>query len=162
MSNELNEKELDFYQKLRRRIQKWLSSTENKHNKYADIILCAPDLFHLLVKLTLDPEVPLGAKAKLGFAVAYFMSPIDILPEFILGPIGFLDDIAVAAYVLNNVMNEVDKTIIEKHWAGDHDILGLINLILEKADQMLGGGAWRRVQQYLQRNRIYGKSQHNA
>ena len=162
MSYELNEQELDFYQKLRRRMQKWLSSSENKHNRFAEYILSAPDLFHLLVKLTLDPSVPGKSKAKLGLAVAYFMSPIDILPEIIFGPVGFLDDIAVAAYVLNNVMKEVDKSVIERHWAGDHEILPLVQQIIVKADQMLGGGAWRRLQKYLNRNNLNGHTDPDA
>ena len=162
MTYELNEKELDYYQKLRRRMQKWLSTPGSKGNKYADLLMAAPDLFHLLVKLTLDPDVPTKAKLKLGFAITYFMSPIDIIPEIIFGPIGFADDIAVAAFVLNKVMNEVDKEVIEKHWAGDNDILDLIQNIIEKADQMIGGGAWRRVRKYLNKNRLNGDSDHHA
>ena len=158
MSYELNDKELDFYQKLRRRMQKWLSSPESKQNKYAEYLMSAPDLFHLLVKLTLDQDVPRKSKTKLGLAVAYFMSPIDILPEVIFGPIGFADDIAVAAFVLNSVMNEVDKGVVERHWAGDNDILPLIKQIIEMADRMLGGGAWRKLQKYLNRNNLNGNA----
>lgn len=152
MTNELNARELDFYQKLRQKMQRWMSSPESKGNQYAEYLLSAPDLFHLMVKLTLDPDVPTKLKTQLGLAVAYFISPIDLLPEIIFGPIGLADDIAVAAFVLNNVMNQVDKSVIERHWAGDHDILILVKEIIEKADAMLGGGAWRKVKNYLNRN----------
>lgn len=162
MSYELNEKELDYYQKLRRRMQRWLSDPDHKQNRYAEYIMAAPDMFHLLVKLTLDPDVPIGSKSKLGLAIAYFMSPIDIIPEIILGPVGFVDDIAVAAYVLNAVMKEVHPTIIEKHWAGDHDILPLITHIIEKADSMLGGGAWKRLQNFLKRKNLNGHADTDA
>ena len=64
--------------------------------------------------------------------------------------------------ILNKVMNEVDKEVIEKHWAGDNDILDLIQNIIEKADQMIGGGAWRRVRKYLNKNRLNGDSDHHA
>lgn len=157
MTNELNETELDFYQKLRHKMQKWMSSPESKGNVFADYLMSAPDLFHLLVKLTLDPEVPSKQKAQLGLAIAYFVSPIDVLPEIIFGPIGFLDDIAVAAYVLNGLFNHVDKAVIERHWAGETDILVLIRGIIEKADAMLGGGAWRKIKTYLYRNMTDGQ-----
>ncbi|MCF7801191.1 MAG: DUF1232 domain-containing protein [Candidatus Marinimicrobia bacterium] len=162
MSYELNEKELDYYQKLRRRMQRWLSDPEHKQNRYAEYIMAAPDIFHLLVKLTLDPNVPITSKYKLGLAIAYFMSPIDIIPEIILGPVGFVDDIAVAAYVLNAVMKEVNPAIIEKHWAGDHEILPLITQIIEKADSMLGGGAWKRLQNFLKRKNLNGHADADA
>ncbi|OIO59563.1 MAG: hypothetical protein AUJ47_10540 [Candidatus Marinimicrobia bacterium CG1_02_48_14] len=152
MTNELNPKELDFYQKLRRRMQQWLSSPESKGNQYADYLMSAPDLFHLMVKLTLDPDVPTRLKTELGLAVAYFISPIDIMPEIIFGPIGFVDDIAVAAFVLNRVMSQVDKSIIDRHWAGDQDILVLVKMIIEKADRLLGGGAWQKVKNFINRN----------
>ncbi|MCF7796466.1 MAG: DUF1232 domain-containing protein [Lentisphaeria bacterium] len=162
MTYELNENELDYYQKLRRRMQRWLSNPEHKQNKYAEYIMAAPDIFHLLVKLTLDPRVPIAIKSKLGIAIAYFMSPIDIIPEIIVGPVGFVDDIAVAAYVLNSVMKVVDPAIIEKHWAGDHEILPLIAQIIEKADRMLGGGAWKRLQKFLKKKNLNGHADTDA
>ncbi len=47
----MNEEQQDFYKKLREKIQNYL----NKHNsKYTEYLLLAPDLFHLLVKLSLE------------------------------------------------------------------------------------------------------------
>lgn len=135
----------DFYQQLRRKIDFWLSSDEGKRNKFADVVLLAPDLFHLLIKLTLDKNVPLKEKAILGIAVAYFLSPVDLIPEIITGPIGFLDDIALAAYALNRFIQSTDKEIVQKHWAGNGDILELIKKILDQADQMIGRGLWDKL-----------------
>ena len=125
-------KELDFYQELRIKIENWLKKKGNKSNKFAGYIMLAPDLFHLLVKLSLDKDVPKSEKAKLAIAVAYFISPIDLIPEAIIGPLGFLDDISLAAFVLNSIINKTDPEIIKKHWAGDKDILDLIKEILLK------------------------------
>jgi uncharacterized membrane protein YkvA (DUF1232 family) len=110
----------------------------------------APDLFHLLVKLSLDPEVPGPRKIKLLGAIAYFISPIDVLPEALLGPLGLLDDIAVAAWVLNLMVNESDPEIVRKHWAGDGDGLEVIQRILTSADEMIGGGLWERLKKKFQ------------
>ena len=40
----------DFYQNLRKRIREWLEG-KGKGAKYADYLLFAPDLFHLLSTL---------------------------------------------------------------------------------------------------------------
>ena len=62
-----------------------------------------------------------------------------------IGPIGYLDDIALAAYVLNDLINEIDPQIIRKHWAGEKDILDLIKTILANADKMIGGKLWQKI-----------------
>ncbi len=42
----------------------------------------------------LDPATPLRARLTLIGALAYFVSPFDIVPDFIIG-LGFLDDASV-------------------------------------------------------------------
>ena len=110
----MDKEQQDFYRRIRKDISKWLE--KNSGNKWAEFILLAPDLFYLLTKLVLDEAVPAKKKAVVGAAIAYFISPIDLLPEAFLGPFGLLDDIAVAAYVLNNLLNELDPQIVLKHW----------------------------------------------
>jgi uncharacterized membrane protein YkvA (DUF1232 family) len=46
-----------------------------------------------------DPETPAGAKALLLAALAYFVLPIDAIPDVIAG-IGFTDDAAVLAIAI--------------------------------------------------------------
>jgi len=94
----------DFYQSLRKRIRTWLDA-QGKNYKYADYLLFAPDLFHLLACLILDKRIPAEEKVKLAGPVAYFIAPIDLIPEAVVGPAGYIDDIALAAYVLNCLIN---------------------------------------------------------
>lgn len=126
-------------------MRKWLESDEGKKNKFAEYLMFAPDLFHLLCKLSLDPEVPVKEKAKLAGAIAYFVSPVDLISEALTGPIGYVDDIAVAAVVLNSIVNNTDKTIVQRHWAGDGDVLKVIQQIIEVADEMVGSGLWSKI-----------------
>lgn len=130
----------DFYKKLRVKLRKWAESSDGKQNKWAEYILAAPDLFHLLCKLALDKDVSAKEKAKLAVAIAYFVSPVDLMPEALLGPAGYADDVVLAAYVLKGVINSTPKEIVDRHWAGDGDVLEVIQHILEVADEMLGSG----------------------
>lgn len=118
---------------------------EKKKFKYADILLLAPDFFHLMVKLSLDKRVPQEKKVKLVAAILYFISPLDFLPEMIFGPIGYMDDLALAAYVLNDFINGGDLDILYEHWAGESDILASIQNVLTVADHYLGKGLWQRI-----------------
>ena len=141
----MNERQSDFYQKIRKDVKQWVNDNLDKENKWVDYILAAPDLFHLLCKLTADSEIPSNKKLKLVAGIAYFISPIDLLPEAFLGPIGYLDDIAVAAFILNDLINEVDPQIVRKHWAGEQDVLVLIKTILANADKMIGSKMWQKI-----------------
>jgi len=141
----MEKKHLDFYKKIRKDVKRWVNENLDKNNKWADYVLAAPDLFHLLSKLSLDNEIPTNKKLKLLGGVAYFISPIDLLPEMFLGPLGYLDDIAVAAYILNELINEVDPQIVRKHWAGEQDILVLIKTIIANADEMIGSKLWQKI-----------------
>ena len=141
----MDKKQVDFYQKLRNEVKQWLNKNLDAENKWSDYVLAAPDLFHLLCKLSVDKEVPSKKKIKLVAGIAYFISPIDLLPEAFLGPIGYLDDIAVSAYILNDLVNNVDPQVVRKHWAGEQDILDLIKTILANADKMIGGRLWQKI-----------------
>ena len=53
-----------------------------------------------------DSKTPLKVKALLGAALAYFIMPMDLIPDWIVG-IGFTDDFAVIALVLRKLSGSV-------------------------------------------------------
>lgn len=138
-------RELDFYQNLRAELRDSLKAENGSANLLAEYLMFAPDLLHLLGKLSLDEAVPIQEKAKLGVAIAYFVSPVDLVPGFVFGPVAVVDDIALAAYILNSIISNSSPAIVEKHWAGEGDILALIKGILEASDRLTGGGAVGRI-----------------
>lgn len=137
-----NKKYEDFYKKLRKQIDEYLA---RKNFEYADLLLLVPDFFHLLYKLMRDPRVPGDKKLKFAAVLAYFLTPFDLLPEAVLGPIGYMDDLALAAYALNDFINQGDMDIVYEHWAGRGDVLASIQNILTVADHYLGKGLWNRI-----------------
>lgn len=145
----MNFEENDFYKKLRKRIDDWLEINTGKNNQWSEYILLAPDLFHLLTKLSRDKEVPESKKLKLYAAIAYFISPVDLLPEALFGPIGFLDDVALSAYILNDIINNIDPKIVTRNWAGDKDILHLVKTILANANNFLGSGILKKIKKII-------------
>lgn len=141
----MDTKQKDFYQKLRVQIKNWAQDKAGKNERWSDYVMLAPDLFHLLCRLAIDPEVPLSSKLKVGAVIAYFISPLDFIPELFFGPVGYLDDIAVSAFVLDQLVNNVSPQLLTKHWAGDKDILMIVRSILFNANQIIGSGLWRKI-----------------
>lgn len=58
----------------------------------------------------LDPETPASVRATIFAALAYFVVPLDIVPDFVLG-LGFSDDITV----LVTAIGLVRRNIGERH-----------------------------------------------
>jgi uncharacterized membrane protein YkvA (DUF1232 family) len=54
----------------------------------------------------LDPTTPLSARLTLVAALAYFVAPLDFVPDFILA-IGFLDDASVLMAAISAVRNSI-------------------------------------------------------
>jgi uncharacterized membrane protein YkvA (DUF1232 family) len=138
------EKALDFYQKLRGKIRKQLESRGEsgkgpEYDKLVETLAILPDMFHLAIKCIFDKSIPIENKGALVLAVGYVISPIDLVPDFI--PIaGWLDDMIVLTMGLNKFL-ELDKsavrTAVEKHWAGEGDILDNIKHVLSVGDSAI-------------------------
>src|SRR5688572_9478213 len=41
-------------------------------------------------------------------AILYFISPLDVIPDFIPG-VGYIDDAAVIAWLISNISNDLDE-----------------------------------------------------
>jgi len=80
-----------------------------------------PNVVHLLASLLNHELVSIEAKKSLTMAAAYLIWPLDILPEGIIGPLGYVDDILVVVYVFNVMLNGTnlqDKEILTGLWKG--------------------------------------------
>lgn len=64
----------------------------------------------VLYKYLLDKNVSVLKKILVISMLAYVISPLDIIPEVVLG-FGFLDDAMIAIYVISSISDELDKYI---------------------------------------------------
>ncbi len=142
-------KEMDYYRKLRAKIDKYLS--EHPNIKFAGYVAAIPDVFYLIVRLMLDTRVPASAKVKLTAAVAYSIAPLDIVPDFI--PVaGWLDDLIVCVTLLNRSLDEIDPFIVDEHWVGEGKVYDFIKSVLDKGDKMVGSRVWNSIKKLLSKH----------
>ncbi|MEK3977548.1 DUF1232 domain-containing protein [Psychrobacillus sp. FSL K6-2836] len=132
------EEQQDFYTKLRSKITNYGESKKGKTTKFAPYLLFAPDLFHLLIKAMLDNRIDTKYKTIIGSGILYFITPIDVLPEGLIGPGGFIDDIIVATFVVNMLLNRFSTEVIEEHWAGDEKLLNVLKKVSKTSDSLIG------------------------
>jgi uncharacterized membrane protein YkvA (DUF1232 family) len=60
-----------------------------------------------------DPATPLKVKGILVAALAYFVMPFDVIPDFLLG-LGFTDDLAVLVTAVSMVRGHITETHRDK------------------------------------------------
>jgi len=120
---ELNPRERRIYDRFRSQV---VRVEPGASSGARDILLLLPDLTVLLARLLRDRRVPRGPKlvALLGFG--YVISPLDVLPAVVFGPIGLVDDIVVVSATLSRLLNHVHPDIVRSHWSGKGDALEAI------------------------------------
>lgn len=100
----------DFSQKDLEKVMADAEVAEEKGGKLGDQI----ENFKVLWSLLKDyyngtyRNVPWKFIAAIGFAVAYLISPIDVIPDFI-PLVGFVDDAAVFGLVVKSFMSEIEE-----------------------------------------------------
>ena len=82
-----------------------------------ELLLALPRLGRMLISLVADRDVPTAAKVVLAAMAVYLVSPIDLIPDFIPF-LGYLDDVILAAVVVDGVLNFIDRPLLLRYWPG--------------------------------------------
>jgi uncharacterized membrane protein YkvA (DUF1232 family) len=82
-----------------------------------ELLRLIPDVLRLLRSLISDPSAPLDVRIVLVGLVAWILSPIDLIPEFIPG-LGPLDDVVVAIVAFRYVRRRIGVEDLRARWAG--------------------------------------------
>jgi len=120
---ELNPTERRLYDRLRERL---VEHSPGSRSGFRDLLLVLPDLTILLLRLLGDRRVPILQKGIAMAGVAYVLSPIDLIPALVFGPVGLLDDLFVVAACLSRLLNHVHPDVVRGHWSGRGDALETI------------------------------------
>ena len=146
---------LSFYDRLREKI---LHAVEKRGGKLSEnalkALLLVPDVFILLVRLTLDKSVPGSTRAMVGGALAYFILPADLLPEMILGGVGYLDDLILATAVLSQAFGGELEPYARRHWSGPEDLRVVLRDLSQTAQSLLGQNLYDRLRKLMGRRGI--------
>ena len=141
-----NQQAQDFYRRLRARLDEWLQSREGRAYRFADYLLVLPDFVHLIIRLALDRRVPMELRTQTAAVLAYVMLPFDLVPEAVVGPVGFGDDLLLVALMVRRLLTAVPPEVVLAHWSGPTGLMKTIRTILDAAEEMVGSRVWNRLQ----------------
>jgi uncharacterized membrane protein YkvA (DUF1232 family) len=131
---ELNPREQRLYDRLRARV---IAPDRKAGAGLRDLLLLLPDLTVLLARLVRDPRVPLASKLVALAAVGYVLSPVDLVPELLFGPLGLVDDLLIVAAALSRLVNRVHPDVVRSHWSGRGDALDAVQRVTSWSETKL-------------------------
>ncbi len=112
----------------------------NYKGEFKELIRQAPALYRLMTKLLDDRALPSQMSPLVIAAIAYFILPEDVIPEDKFGPLGYVDDIYLCAFVANEVMQAAGtQEILTRNWDGNTSVVALIKEILGREQELIGG-----------------------
>lgn len=114
---------------------------ESYRGKFDDIIYYCPELFKLLTNLLNENSIKADMRLKINAALSYFVAPNDVVPEEIYGPMGYIDDIFICAYVLRIIRDNFGIEFLEKNWNGTEPIEDVLDHIYEKSKKVVADKA---------------------
>jgi uncharacterized membrane protein YkvA (DUF1232 family) len=142
---ELNPSEQRLYDRMRRRV---VAPQPGRGSGLRDMLLLAPDLTILMLRLLRDERVSIGDKGVALAGIAYVLSPLDLMPEFLFGPVGLLDDLVVISATLSRLVNHVHPDVVRSHWSGQGDALEVVQRVTAWCERQFTGrlqGVVRRL-----------------
>jgi uncharacterized membrane protein YkvA (DUF1232 family) len=110
------------------------------------LLRALPDIVRTVTGLARDPVLPKAAKVALAAAVLYLVSPVDLVPD-VVPLLGHLDDVFVAAVLVDGMLNFVNRGVVLKYWPGSPESLERV----ARAASVLAAWVPRRLKQ-----RVFG------
>jgi uncharacterized membrane protein YkvA (DUF1232 family) len=77
-----------------------------------------PDVLRLVRRLAADSSLPRAVRVRLWLLLAYLVSPIDLVPDFV-PVLGYADDVVVVAWALRSVVRRAGRDALARHWPGE-------------------------------------------
>jgi uncharacterized membrane protein YkvA (DUF1232 family) len=120
----------DFYDVL-------TENLESYQGEYASFIDHGPLLFKLLTEVLNEKSITRDLRLDISAAIAYYVVPMDVIPEQIYGPYGYIDDIYVTVYVIKKVADVIGYELLSNLWEGKGELQSVVDECHDKALEVL-------------------------
>lgn len=125
-------------------------SLEDYEGEYSDLVTYLPDFYVCFLNLLDDARFPAPFRLFVNAAIAYLVSPADVIPEEEMGPAGYIDDVFLCAYVTRKIATQLqDTTILERAWEGDEPLLEITEFILKASERIIDQNTRNQILRYV-------------
>lgn len=125
----MNEEYEGYYEFLKREINKFKGNFDN-------FVFYAPEFFKLLCDL-LNSDIKKEDRIKISCVLGYFVAPRDVIPEEIYGPAGYIDDIFLCCFVLNDLKKKHGVAFLKSFWDYEEDLEQVLDYSYKKSSKII-------------------------
>ena len=111
-----------------------LNSYEEEYDSFIDY---GPELYKLLCSCLDFKEMSSDLRLSISAAIAYYVVPMDVIPETIYGPYGYIDDIYITVFVLRKIAHEFGYDFLQELWKDDEDVEKIIEICFTESVEVL-------------------------
>ncbi len=97
-----------------------------------------PDCVRLVTRVARDRDVPRAVRWRLGVALTYVVSPVNLVPN-VIPVLGLIDTVVVCAWALRATARLAGPEALVRHWPGDPGALALLCRVLRVPLVGVGG-----------------------
>lgn len=115
-----------------------LRENVGEYRGWFDVVRWAPIFAATLMTLSHDPRLQARHRQWVNAALAYFVTPDDVVSEQKHGAYGYLDDIFVSAYVSDRIAREIGWQTIEEAWKGEVPARVVTRTVIDREQELLG------------------------
>ena len=123
-----------------------VENLEEYSGEYESFIDYGPKLFKLLCDL-LNCDIDTSLRLPICGAIAYYVTPDDVIPENVYGPYGYIDDIYLSSYVLQMVGEKHGWELIQK--ISSQDIESIVGECESKSLEILSDSEVESILAYI-------------
>ena len=131
----------DFYDTL-------VENLEIYTGEYESFIDYGPSLFKLLCDL-LNSDIDSSLRLPICGAIAYYVTPDDVIPESVYGPYGYIDDIYLSSYVLKLVAETHGYEFIQEKCSESFNVQDIVEECEAKSLEILKDEEVKNIVSYI-------------
>ena len=131
----------DFYDTL-------VENLEIYTGEYESFIDYGPSLFKLLCDL-LNSDIDDSLRLPICGAIAYYVTPDDVIPESVYGPYGYIDDIYLSSYVLKLVAKAHGYEFIQEKCPDSFNVQDIVEECEAKSLEILKDEEVKSIVSYI-------------
>lgn len=111
--------QLAYRDSIAREIEEWAPDADPT-DPWWPLVRRTPEWFDALVGLSTDEALDDTQRRVVRRVVKYLLSPLDLCPEFIYGPEGFREDLALIGWAFEALAEELEPATLARHGIAPH------------------------------------------